>query len=313
MDIVVAIVTYSDRRSLLYKVIDGLQNQSSISRIVIHLNGVSDCVKNDIIQYSKSINKPVFFTESVENLGSAGGFNFVMQYVNNSFNDYSHLLLLDDDNLLPQDCCSILNDSNVNDQDIYFLYREDRPILLKAKISNKPFLPIGTANSFLGRDVTAGVFDKHIVVNSDLVVAPYSGLLLPKIVLDNKIYPFIDFYLYADDYEYTYRLVTKHNYRINLLEGIKIVDLESSFHLKNKRFNLLSNRYIDAPDFRVFYSVRNQVFLSKNRITCIPVFILNMSFVSIYILLGLLFRFKIKKSFIFVGAVVKGLIFSVRE
>ena len=88
-----------------------------------------------------------------------------------------------------------------------------------------------------------------------------------------------ELYLYADDYEYTYRLVTQYGFQITFSDNIEIEDLEKSFHLK-KGNRVLSNRYSHSSEVQLYYSVRNNTWLGLNRCQSKLLFLSNLCIFS---------------------------------
>jgi len=291
MDLAVGVLTYGERNHLLYPVIDRLLEQG-LNVIYVYCNGIKRSLFGALRERYKNDN--VILVYSDENLGSAGGYYKLLEYVAEA--DCSKfLMLLDDDNLVPNNFTEILKDIDVKDNEILFINRKDRHILVEAKKQKKPWLDIGSKNSFLGHDYFRGLIPAYEEVKGDLLVAPYGGLILQREIIEKAIYPNKSYYLYADDYDYTYRLVTKHGYVIRLIDDLEIEDIETSFHLENKSVGLFSNRYIRAPKIRLYYSVRNQMLFAVNRVDNWLVFGINSVFTSLYINFGFIVRLDFKR------------------
>jgi len=96
-------------------------------------------------------------------------------------------------------------------------------------------------------------------------VAPYGGLFIHKNIINKIDYPNENFYLYADDHEWTYR-ITKNGGKIYLILNSKVDDLELSWHvpkeIKETSFSIISK----GNPFRVYYSVRNRVYFEINNL-----------------------------------------------
>ncbi|MFY8273987.1 glycosyltransferase [Pseudoalteromonas sp. SSDWG2] len=298
----VAILTYGKRKRLLFSVVDALLNQD-YKFIYIYCNGLDyDCFAEIKRKYN---NRGVFLFYSPDNLGSAGGYNNLIEYAS-SHNNVNHLLLLDDDNLVPSDFFEkVTPQLSETENEILFINRKDREILRLARDSSKPCLELGTKNSFLGRDIFSKKYPDYEKTESDLIAAPYSGLILPPSILKKRILPNKDYFLYADDHEYTYRLVTEHGYKIKMIDDVSITDLEHSFHLE-KKSTFLANRYLEAPKIRLFFSVRNQLYFGLSRSNRRLLFYTNVILVSCFILLGFLVRLDIKRVFWFLSALKAG-------
>ncbi|WP_449598725.1 hypothetical protein [Niallia sp. Marseille-Q9988] len=70
-----------------------------------------------------------------------------------------------------------------------------------------------------------------------------------------------EFYLYSDDYEFSYR-VTKRRGKIFLVPESKISDIDKTWFNKDNSGFLLS-LFKSKSDFRIFYSIRNRVYFEK--------------------------------------------------
>lgn len=91
-----------------------------------------------------------------------------------------------------------------------------------------------------------------------LDVAPYSGLLLHRRVVEVIGVPRHDFVLYADDSEWTYR-ITQRGGAIWLVTGAEIEDMESSWNASHRYKTAMHGLLAGGSDFRVYYGIRNAV------------------------------------------------------
>lgn len=300
-EIIIAILTYGDRWEYLSQTIRSGRMLSN-NVIYVFLNNVPQTVFEKITKIEK-----VEVINSRENIGSAGGYNSLIQYIASKQKD-KYVLLLDDDNLLPYNSKELLSKLIPSPNTLYLINRIDRPLLRKAKEKKEPCLHIGSMNSFLGRNVFNFFFKQyeHDFLG-DLIVAPYGGLLLCPSVLTKRLLPNKYFFLYGDDYEYTYRLVMRYNYKIILLDNISIIDLEPSFHVRKKILSIFSNRYSSSNLVQLFYSVRNQLIFESLRSNNKFIFYLNVTFVSIFFSMLFLLRLDVKRLSVFIKAVFKGI------
>ncbi|MGS0724746.1 hypothetical protein ACVBKF_01060 [Shewanella sp. 0m-11] len=300
----VATLTYGSRTELLFKNVDRLVLQD-FECVYIFCNGISVEDKNKISDRYCQENIYIFFSEV--NLGSAGGYyNLLENIINEDDSDY--ILILDDDNLVSENCVDEIRKINFKSKDLYYFHRPDRLLPKKAKEMNNPELVLGSKNSFLGRDVFTNINSKLNNANGykgDLLAAPYGGLLLSRSALQTKELPMKELYLYADDYEYTHRLVTKYGYVINFSEAFLIEDLEKSFHLK-KGNRVVRNRYSNASDLQLFYSVRNNTWFGLSRCDSKSKYFINMALYTIIFLLQFLLSFRIDKIKLFTKAIRAG-------
>lgn len=297
----VATLTYGERKSFLYQTVDMLLKQE-FDQIYIYCNGISVLNYQDILNKYQQDNVTILYSDS--NLGSAGGYCELLKFIIK--NDHSdHLLLLDDDNLVPSDCIEKISGLTIDDDELYYFHRPDRALPKIAKELQKPEYVLGSSNSFLGRDCLPFLEKNKATYQGDLIAAPYGGLLLSRQALNTGILPIKELYLYADDYEYTHRLVSKYNFKIIFSEALLIEDLEKSFHLK-KGSRLLNNRYSNASDIQLYYSVRNNTWLGLERNKSIVAYLLNVTIFTTVFSIQFLLSFKVRKVKTFIKAVCDG-------
>ncbi|GAA0815286.1 glycosyltransferase [Colwellia asteriadis] len=301
LNVSVATLTYGERKTFLYQVVDRLLSQN-FSDIYVYCNGLTLANLTEIKERYKNDRVIILFSET--NLGSAGGYYELLDYVT-KYNTSDYVLLLDDDNLVPQNCYKIISDLNIKDNELYSFHRSDRARAKQVKDLEQPEAIIGGANSFLGRDFFS-IFQtgKHIY-QGDLAAAPYGGLLLNRKSLDAGVLPKKELYLYADDYEYTYRLVTMFGFDIIFSDAVSIEDLEKSYHLKTGT-RLLSNRYSHASTMQLYYSVRNNTWLGLKRNKSKSIFLLNLSICTTLFSLQFLFSRKFTNIKLFFKAIKDG-------
>lgn len=100
-----------------------------------------------------------------------------------------------------------------------------------------------------------------------LDTAPYSGLLFHRSVIEAHGLPRVDFILYADDTEFTYR-ITHSGGIIRLVPDARITDLESSWNAKHRFGNSLQSWLSGGSDMRAFYGARNGTYFNRH---CRPI------------------------------------------
>lgn len=86
-------------------------------------------------------------------------------------------------------------------------------------------------------------------------VAPYGGLFLHRSIVENIGFPDSDFFLYVDDYEYTYR-ITQSGGKILLIPSACLRDLEQCWNSSETYYSSL-HAWLAGPDFRAYYTARN--------------------------------------------------------
>lgn len=299
----VATLTYGDRKTFLFKVVDRLLSQNFVD-IYIYCNGISLTNLNEVKERYKEERVTILYSKI--NLGSAGGYHELLRYITkNDSSDY--LLLLDDDNLVPKNCHEIISNLAINDNQLYSFHRSDRMLAKRVKELEKPEKIIGSANSFLGRDFFSFLKNSETIYQGDLAAAPYGGLLLNRKSLDTGVLPRKELYLYADDYEYTYRLISEFNFEVVFSEAFIIEDLEKSYHLK-KGGRLLNNRYSHASNMQLYYSVRNNTWLGLKRKKSMTIFISNLFICTVVFSIQFILSLKFNNVRLFFKAIRDGFI-----
>lgn len=285
----VVTVTYGNRFHLLKQVIDAALKEGVYKIIVVDNNSAPES-REKLREYEKELGSQkikVLYLD--DNYGSAGGFKRGLKEAY-SDPDCEFIWLLDDDNKVMEGALKVLLDfwnsietENKKEKIALLSYRFKKEQTTKqAIILNKPEIVIGLKNSFLGfhikelpkkifRYLKRVFFDKKKTLSDKdfkfgkVPVAPYGGLFIHKKILTKIGYPNENFYLYADDHEWSYR-ITKNGGKIYLIFDSKIDDLELSWHVpkKNKEtsFSIISK----ANPFRVYYSTRNRVYFEINNL-----------------------------------------------
>lgn len=274
-------------------------------KIYIFANGLDAEVLSSLYKWCEG--KRVIILESDSNLGSAGGYKRLIKYIaDNDSSDF--VLLLDDDNALEPDFVDKARGLTYSDNVLYYFHRPDRVLPYKSYYESKPSLLLGPINNFLGRSVFLGTYE-DLSYDGDLLAAPYGGLLLSRSSLECNLLPNESFYLYADDYDYTFRLVMQKKFKILYTEVSLIHDLERSFHLVGKRsriYSFFQNRYLKANKLQLYHSVRNQIFFSLQNGNSTTFFIVNMILFYPIFFLQFIFNFDFKRLSWFNSAIYSG-------
>jgi len=288
----VVTVTYGNRFHLLKQVIDAALREGVDKVIVVDNNSVPES-REKLRAYEQELgcNKiKVLYLD--DNYGSAGGFKRGLE---EAYNDpYCEFIwLLDDDNVPEKDALkkiflaySYLGNSDKNVLVSYrFSFENDRLAI------NNGVLIGYRANEFLGfhikkylvKKITGNNFyqanlkgikiddENYKIVRSQ--VGPYGGLFCHKKVIETVGYPKEDFFVYADDHEWTLRM-TKAGFSLYLCCESKIKDIDWTWE-KSK----CNHPYYDpsANEIKIYYGIRNHVFVCKTFVTNKAIFNFNMS------------------------------------
>ncbi|HET8963233.1 MAG TPA: hypothetical protein VFM99_05015, partial [Chitinophagales bacterium] len=97
--------------------------------------------------------------------------------------------------------------------------------------------------------------------NSTVIIpmAPYGGLLFKKEIIKRIGLPNEQFYIYVDDFEFTYR-ITEAGYKIELVKNAFINDLEESWITHKASSPII--RIINNYNYKAFLNIRNGSYFS---------------------------------------------------
>ncbi len=271
----VVIVTYGNRFHLLKQVIDSLVEQQTEKIIVVDNNSFEES-RNRLKRLEVRLKSKLKVIYLSENTGSAYGYKKGLQEAHKC-KDCELIWMLDDDNKPEKDALEVLvntwNEIKEND-------KEKNTALLSLRENREPYVKVaqggvverwfGRKNSFLGfhlidlpskilRKVKANKKEERKEYLEIVAVpyAPYGGLFFHKDLIEEIGYPNENFFLYSDDREYTYR-ITKKGGKILLVPQSKVVDIDTSWHLREKKGQI--ETLLNGNDLRVYYTIRNHVF-----------------------------------------------------
>jgi len=265
--VVVAVTaTYSGRFELLQAVAKGLLADARIARWVIVANGVTPNLARQI----EALDSRIVLRGLPTNVGSAPAYAVGIEAALECGADW--VWLLDDDNLpAPNALERLLASHEALSRDevraagiAVCAYRDH---IHGPQIRDGPRAP----SSFLG-------FHLHALVRRPFrrrrstadgppralptTLAPYGGLLLPRALIARAGLPDPRFVLYADDTEYTDRIVRQGG-RLYIIRDAVIADLLPSWQAGSS----LLRAWLDEPDSaRVYYGVRNEAWFDCHRL-----------------------------------------------
>jgi GT2 family glycosyltransferase len=292
----VVIVTYGKRWHLLSQVLQQLFiHDHAIVKIIVVDNGSGDRIQERVLE----LNIPIIEVIKLnENSGSANGYKIGINHALKTEADY--IWLLDDDNK-PLDHClerlfhayQLLGNTPLNS---LLCLRRDRGEYLRAAYEGK--IVTNKKNSFLGfhlKSLPLRFFNKirqektrsetnyfrYPLVSVDY--GPYGGLLIHRNCLEKIGLPNEKFFLYADDHEFTNRIVQKGGH-IYLCASAEVEDVEASWHVG--RGSIYSFVSLSSDPMRIYYSIRNRTFLERSRfVSNYPIYLLNIIFFYILVII----------------------------
>jgi GT2 family glycosyltransferase len=264
-------VTYGDRFGLLEQVLTALL-QANIGHIIVVDNASATTCQQALYNFvAQHTHDNLTVLTMHENLGSAGGYKAGIEAALET--DCDFIWLLDDDNVPAEDAFNHLQAAYATlspqySQVTLCALRDDRANL-KAWAQGVP-TAITRPSSVLGfhlLDIPTKLlirFQKTTPCKlCPLPFAPYGGMLLPRNVIETIGTPDPRFYLYSDDYEYTYR-ITQQGGQIFLVPASRIIDVDTSWHVRKKKTRALQQLFITPSDERIFYATRNAIYWTRH-------------------------------------------------
>lgn len=281
----ILIVTYSDRRKLVSKTIQSAIDifHPVLKRIIFVQNGVeydfNQFLSTLEIEKLKELEIETIIND--ENLGSAGGFGGgIEKFIEVSKNEDDYLLILDDDNHIPESTGESIKELDYKHcHDLYgdfavSMYRpfhdRDKNKFSKDWDYGKDFY-YNTVSYFsiIHKFRNTSLKQKRIDPNTaQLFTVPYSGLIVPRKIIENTESVQTQYYLYGDDSRFTAQISLK-GFSIISRENIISEDLEESWYQKDESEETPKNAiqlFIESEEkdqMRPMYQIRNEIFTSK--------------------------------------------------
>lgn len=272
MNITAVIVTYGNRFHLLKKVIESTI-EKGILKIIVVDNYSDSSSRNQLIEYEKQLDGKLKVLYLDNNYGSAGGFKKGLEAAYLDDNS-EYILVLDDDNCIINDSIEKIKHLIIYLKDLdknYILsfcreMREDN-----IKIIREGWIKGYKPNNFCGLNFFSAIRNKifhkkkknliNLFPLQPIEVTAMGGSFFHKSILEKNGYPNEDFYLYADDHDFSYRF-TKSGGHIFLCSELKLKDLDST-NISDKGIEI---DYFDDSfsEFKMYYQIRNHTYFSRN-------------------------------------------------
>ena len=304
------IVTYGNRFAYLSQVIHTLLQYENVQVIVVDNNSVLES-KNKLLSLKKQNENKIKILYMKKNVGSSGGYKIGIEYVNKAI-ECDFLWLLDDDNQPKENALSVLltfwEHLSLKDKEkkvCLASFRIKRQSQLKKNhaVTTPPELSLDRVitnnNWWLGINIfdslhsllmkvthihnptSQQLFEKKSV---QVKAIPYGGMFFHKQLIQTIGLPDEQFFLYRDDYEYTYR-ITANEGKIFLLFDSILEDIDVPSMASNGA-NPFVYDGMKENTFRIYYDIRNAIILQhRYKNIFIPntwVYLLN-SFIVIFI------------------------------
>lgn len=278
------IVTYADRFHLLEQVIKACCSEG-IDKIIVVDNNSNESSQRELKSLENSLDNCLKVIYLNKNSGSSGGYKRGMEEAYKD-NNCSYIWLLDDDNKPQKGSLKTLKEyweslskEEQNEKFSLLSYRQDRKAYKEAIMTGNPDLVLGEQNSFLGFHIfnllnkivkrKPNIQTRQENIHNGLVsVAPYGGMFFHKNLIATIGYPKEDFFVYADDHDWSYRII-KNGGEIHLLLDSVIEDIDTSWHVSETNESIFKIIAKGNP-FRVYYTTRNRVFFEKEHLVNKP-------------------------------------------
>jgi len=294
------LVTYGDRWHLLRRVLGELLQHHESLRHVIVVDNASRGIRVDDLD-TRSAGPEVIVVRLPENLGSAAGFKAGLEAAHDQ-TEADLFWLLDDDNLPESGGLEALL------QTFAQLGNDPLNSMLAMRPNRREYVSAahgqGTVaiamNSFMGlhlNKIAARLARRSPMrpqAPTKVGYAPYGGLLLHRSWIARVGLPDESYFVYADDFEFTSRIVAAGG-RIVLCPSSQIKDLETSWHLGGaRRFHWMAP---ETDPGRVYYSMRNRVALERRRfVSSTPLYLVNAAtFVTLRLVPGVAYHLAISR------------------
>ncbi|OUC67075.1 glycosyltransferase family 2 protein [Lacticaseibacillus paracasei] len=277
-DLTILIVTYAKRWPYLKKSLEHLLSYNEyIANVILVQNGADYDLKKQLFDTPSLAALKINLILHQKNEGSAGGFGSGIEFARRV--DGKYLLILDDDNFMPEEAFTNLQQLDNNylagvygSKYAISLFRPGRdqdPNKFKSNVS---------VTSKYYRDTVADFslmhkFNKtrYLKLRENESIAeqftvPYSGLLIHKRLLRKAEPVQKAYYLYGDDTRFTMKL-SQQGIRFLTFKNIYSTDMERSWFQDGSKTMMASKNAIDAflhiqdkqDLLRPFYQIRNAV------------------------------------------------------
>ena len=190
-DVCAIVVTYN-RLEKLKRCLSALKDQSVFCDILV-INNFSDDGTSDFLSKQSALNENLFFIDLNENIGGAGGFSIGLKEAYQR--GYLHFWLMDDDCIANKNALKELIENSQKFKNEYgFLSSLVRWIDGSLCAMNNQYRSFFQKYTYDGEEP------------SEIIMATFAGLFITRKVVEDVGLPFKDFFIWADDLEYTRRI-----------------------------------------------------------------------------------------------------------
>lgn len=288
-EICIVTVTYGNRIDLLERSI-ACAADAGVEKWIVVCNGIDQAAENQLRNLISQLGRNITIFRKPTNTGSAGGY---AQGIKAAMADpeINFVWLMDDDNGARPDALGALIDSFENQLDTY---SRDKLGLMSLRSDRQAFVDV--ANGIKSRSLSPrphSIFGFHVLFTPmrilarvstrivsrcvgvrprskrtlgeiclEIPLAPYSGMFLSRRLLEKIGLPDEKFVLYADDTEFSSRII-KTGGRLLLVPESIVDDLEPSWHRVATQRTSFGKLLSATSAFRIYYSARNEVYMAR--------------------------------------------------
>lgn len=267
-DVCAIVLSYGDRPQILRQVLDAVENEK-VDKIVVVANAVSDPTWHELTSRNRTKPSTYFVHRTESNLGSAGGYALAIS-LGMKISGRDYLWLLDDDNRPRPGCLQHLLSCQERivapRAGATASFRVDLPEVVGI-VRGSPLRwprPASCAGFHI-RNLLPARTDRSKATQEDmpeLLWSVYGGLLLPKALVKKIGTPMEELFLYGDDFEWTSR-ITHGGGQIRLCPNAVVDDLSPAWNTVGEKGSNLRRRIADLAPFRVYYELRNRVWIGR--------------------------------------------------
>jgi GT2 family glycosyltransferase len=311
------IVTYANRSLWSIELADLLLFRGISKVIIVDNNSENESAEN-LSEYVRRNSSKVYSIRFSENIGTASAFKAGLKKAHSD--KKCDFIWVFDDDIIPRGKALVELEKTwsrlVRDtprQKLMILsWRSGKFIYRKAVLEGKPEIVFGRKNYFrvfhFKRFINIFKINKYVYYKKkkegEVFAGPYGGMFFHKDLLDWNGYPDKRFYIYGDDYDFSYRLVKKGGKIVLSLKSV-LDDIERSWTSKGfGPMNIVSFK----SKALLYYSIRNRVILEmENTVENKIIYFVNALIYSGLILIASLMKLKITNYSIFIIAVYDGM------
>jgi GT2 family glycosyltransferase len=272
-------VTYSDRVAFLDAMIKSCIEQGARDFIVF-LNNIAPAAREKLVALETWAGQQpgvtLILMNSDRNIGSAAAYAQGITLARSRFGALDAVLLMDDDNMLAQGCLTHLAAAAAaRPGSAIASVRSARAYMTQAARTGR--VDAALAGEAYGLDIRKrplrllrrlfGCSKAPSSSSGQRLISmsrgPFGGLMIPVSLMQNVDPPRADFIIYAEDYEYSERLSAQGGLFLAL--DATVHDQEESWNVAGPRRSNIGLLATAKPDFRLYYGLRNAIFLDRRR------------------------------------------------